>query len=69
MTINQWLVLLAGAVGLVAAGYEVWHRFRRWKQNPEELNELDLDRMVRLAIVFAVLVASIWLGMPDIFGT
>ena len=66
MTPNQWLVVLAGVIGLGAATYELYRRHQRWKADPIEENEQAMDRMVRLTLVFAVLVACLWLGITEI---
>ena len=65
MTPNQWLVVLAGAIGLGAAGYELYRRHQCWKADPNEETEQAMDRMVRLTLVFAVLIACLWLGITE----
>ncbi len=69
MSANQWLIVLAGVVGVAASGYELLRRYQRWKAEPTEQNEQEMDRMARLTLVFVALVASVWLGIPDIFGS
>lgn len=66
MTPNQWLVLLAGVIGLGTAAYELYRRYQRWKGDPNEENEQAMDRMVRLTLVFAVLATCLWLGITEI---
>ena len=66
MSPNQWLVVLAGLIGLGAAVYEIYRRHQRWKADPIEENEQAIDRMVRLTLVFAVLVVCLWLGITEI---